>query len=150
MKKVLTTLPALLFLATISFADDGVERKEDMEAIRATIQHYFNGHATGDKDEFRKAFHPEAKLFWIKDGAFTQRPSQEWIDGMKGGAPVDEAKRKRSIESIDIAGHAAVVRIRLDYPAADIVDFMSMLKIEGEWKIVNKIFHTSPKVAVKK
>ncbi|HYP02166.1 MAG TPA: nuclear transport factor 2 family protein [Pyrinomonadaceae bacterium] len=57
----------------------------------------------------------------------------------------DEAQRKRSIESIDITGNAAVVKVLLDYPSARLTEYMSMLKIDGEWKIVNKTFVSEPK-----
>jgi hypothetical protein len=38
-----------------------------------------------------------------------------------------------------------VGKIVLDYPNALITDYMSLLKIDGEWKIVNKIFTVQPK-----
>lgn len=45
---------------------------------------------------------------------------------------------------VDVTGNAAVARIELDYPAAFITDYFSLLKIDGEWKIMNKIFHVRP------
>ena len=43
-------------------------------------------------------------------------------------------------ESIDITGDAAVVKLVLDYPSAYITDYMTLLKIDGRWWIVNKAF----------
>jgi hypothetical protein len=114
-------------------------------AVRQAIEHYFRGHATGDGQHFQKVFHPEAKLFWMRDGKFTQRTSADYIAGASGKPAPDEAQRKRSIESIDITGNAAVVKVLLDYPNARLTDYMSMLKIDGEWKIVNKTFVSEPK-----
>lgn len=114
-------------------------------AVRQAIEHYFRGHATGDGQHFRKVFHPEAKLFWMRDGKFTQRTSEEYIAGAPGKPAPDEAQRKRSIEKIDITGNAAVVKVLLDYPSARLTDYMSMLKMDGEWKIVNKTFVSEPK-----
>ncbi|HJU53866.1 MAG TPA: nuclear transport factor 2 family protein, partial [Pyrinomonadaceae bacterium] len=93
----------------------------------------------------KKAFHPEAKLFWIRDGQFTQRTSADYIAGAPGKPADDEAQRKRSIEMIDITGNAAVAKVVLDYPNAKLTDYMSLLKIDGEWKIVNKTFVAEPK-----
>jgi hypothetical protein len=42
-------------------------------------------------------------------------------------------------------GNAAVGKIELDYPNATLTDYTSMLKIGGEWTIVNKIFTSEPK-----
>lgn len=114
-------------------------------AVRQAIEHYFRGHATGDGQHFQKVFHPEAKLFWMREGKFAQRTSAEYIAGAPGKPAPDEAARKRSIQSIDITGNAAVVKVLLDYPNARLTDYMSMLKIDGEWKIVNKTFVSEPK-----
>jgi hypothetical protein len=115
------------------------------QGVRASIENYFRGHSTGDGEYFKKAFHPDAKLFWIRDGKLSTRTSAEYIAGAGGKAPADEPERKRRIESIDITGNAAVVKVTLDYPAVRFTDYMSMLKIDGEWKIVNKTFYAEPK-----
>jgi hypothetical protein len=117
----------------------------EQEAVRKTVELYFQGQATGDGNYFRKAFHPEAKLFWVRDGKFTQRTSEEFAAGASGKPATDEAQRKRTIESIDVTGNAASVKVALDYPSVKYTDYLSLLKIEGEWKIVNKIFFAEPK-----
>lgn len=114
-------------------------------AVRIPLENYLKGHATGDSTYFKKAFHPEAKLFWIRDGKFTQRTSASYISGASGKPADDEAQRKRSIASIDITGNTAVAKIILDYPNALLTDYMSLLKVDGEWKIVNKIFNVQQK-----
>jgi len=114
-------------------------------AVRAAIEHYFRGHATGDGENHKKVFHPDSKLFFIRDGKLTQVTSADYIARAPGKPAEDEAKRKRHIESIDITGNAAVVKLVLDYPSAKLTDYMSMLKVDGEWRIVNKIFYAEPK-----
>lgn len=120
-------------------------QNQDEAGVRQAIEFYFQGHATGNGEHFKKAFHPEAKLFWIRDGQLTQRTSAEFAAGASGKPAPDEDKRKRSIESIDITGNAAVAKIVLDYPQVRFTDYMSLLKINGEWKIVNKTFVSEPK-----
>jgi hypothetical protein len=46
---------------------------------------------------------------------------------------------------VDITGNAAMAKIVLDYPQVKFTDYMSLLKIDGEWKIINKTFHAEPK-----
>lgn len=121
---------------------------EDEAAVRATLQHYIQGHATGDAAHMRLAFHPAARLFWSSADTLATRTSDEYIARMSGGKPAaDEATgvRKRRIESVDVTGNAAIGKIVLDYPDAYIVDYMSLLKTNGEWKIINKIFMTEMK-----
>ena len=114
-------------------------------AVRAALEHYFRGHATGQGEHFRKIFHSDSKLFAIRDGKYWQLTSEEYIARAPGKSPADEAQRKRTIESVDITGNAAMAKIVLDYPQVKFTDYMSLLKIDGEWKIVNKTFYAEPK-----
>jgi hypothetical protein len=135
---------AAVAAAVVVWLPAGAQNQEEA-AVRATIENYFQGHATGNGDYFRKAFHPEAKLFWIRDGQLATRTSEEFASGASGKPAPDEAQRKRRIESIDITGNAAIVKVSLDYPDAHFIDYMSMLKLDGQWKIVNKTFYVERK-----
>jgi hypothetical protein len=145
MKKFALLLAAVLIAVVASWWPTTNAQSQDEAGVRQAIEYYFQGHATGDAEHFKKAFHPEAKLFWIRDGQFAQRTSADYIAGANGKPAPDEDKRKRSIASIDITGNAAVVKVVLDYPQARLTDYMSLLKINGEWKIVNKTFVSEPK-----
>jgi hypothetical protein len=114
-------------------------------AVRVPLENYLKGHATGNPAFMKKAFHTEGKLIFIREGKYATRTFEEYINGMSGKPADDEAKRKRWIESVDIAGNAAVGKIILDYPNGRFVDYMTLLKIDGEWKIVNKSFYLEPK-----
>jgi len=145
MKRILPVIACALLLGALASKATVPAQGSEEAAVRAAIEHYFRGHATGNGEHFRKVFHPDSKLFWIKDGKLTQLTSEEYISRASGKPPADEAERKRSITSIDITGNAAVVKVLLDYPSARLTDYMSMLKIDGEWKIVNKTFVSEPR-----
>ena len=113
----------------------------EYQAVAATVKLYFQGHATGNGDFFRRAFHTDAKLFWVKDGALAQRTSAEFAGGASGKPADDEAKRVRKIAMIDIADDAAIAKVELEYPDVSFVDYLSLLKLDGKWVVVNKIFH---------
>ena len=139
MKKLILSV-ALLAAASLAVLPFARAQNAEEAAVRAAIEHYFRAHATGLGEHHRKVFHPEAKLFFVNEGKFTQRTSEEYIAGSPGKPAADEAQRKRTIEMIDITGDAAVAKLVLDYPNAKLTDYMSLLKIDGEWRIVNKIF----------
>src|ERR671912_1209300 len=139
MKKIILSV-ALLAAASLAVLPFVRAQNAEEAAVRAAIEHYFRAHATGLGEHHRKVFHPEAKLFFINDGKFAQRTSEEYIAGSPGKPAADEAQRKRTIEMIDITGDAAVAKLVLDYPNAKLTDYMSLLKVDGEWRIVNKIF----------
>jgi hypothetical protein len=117
----------------------------DEVAVRAALDHYIQGHATGDGAHMRLAFNPAARLFWSNADTLATRTVDEYIARMPGKPAADEGARKRRIELVDVTGNAAVGKIVLDYPDAYIVDYMSLLKTNGEWRIINKIFMTEMK-----
>jgi hypothetical protein len=120
----------------------------EKDAVRVPLENYIKGHATGDGEYMRKAFHTEGNLIFIREGNFMTRSFADYISGFSGKPAADEANRKRSIEAIDVSGNAAVAKIILDYPTTRFVDYMSLLRINGEWKIVTKIFYAEPKKPV--
>lgn len=109
-------------------------------AVRKALEHYLQGHATGSGAEFTMAFQDSANLYFIRDGKMQIRTSKDYIAGAPGKPADDEAKRKRRIDFIDVTGTAAVAKITLEYPTVTFVDYMSLLKVGDEWKIVAKIF----------
>lgn len=140
--RVLACGALVLALGTGSaVAQTGSDPASEEAAVRAALQHYLDGHATGEASHFEIAFHDVADLYWIADGELQTRTSAAYIDGAPGRPAEDEPERKRWIERVDVTGDAAVGTIVLDYPGARITDYMSLLKIDGEWRIVNKIFH---------
>ena len=121
------------------------EAPSEEAAVRAALEHYLLGHATGDGAHHAMVFHPESKLFWIRGDTLNTRTSADYIAGAPGAPAEDEDQRRREITMVDVTGNAAVAKIVLDYPDALLTDYMSLLKIDGEWKIVNKIFTSQPK-----
>lgn len=117
----------------------------DDAAVRAAVDHYLQAHATGDGKHLQGVFHPELKLFFARDGQVTTRPGPEYIAGFRGTPAPDEAARKRWIESVDITGTAASVKVILDYPRTRFTDYFQLVKAGGSWHIVSKTFHAEQK-----
>ena len=138
-------IAALVLAATGAVLLPARAQNAEEAAVRQALEHYFRGHATGQGEHFRKIFHPDAKLFAVREGKYWQLTSEQYIANAPGKPPADEAQRKRVIESVDISGNAAMAKIVLDYPQTKFTDYMSLLKIDGQWMIVNKTFHAEPK-----
>ena len=136
---------SLLLLAALTIAAPALAQEKDEAGARAAVNHYLAGHATGSPDEFRAAFHPKAMLYWNRDGAFAERTSADYIAGASGKPAADEAQRRRAIESLDVTGNAAMAKVVLDYPSVKFTDYLSLVKADGEWRIVNKIFNVERK-----
>lgn len=116
-----------------------------VDAVRAPLEAYLRGHATGLADEFRPAFHPDAQLWGMRNGALIRMTAEQYIVRASGSPAADEAQRRRWIESIDVTGDTAVAKIVLDYPTVLFTDYMALSRIDGRWVIVNKMFQAEPK-----
>ena len=134
---------ALGIVATTSAA----AQSPDEAAVRAAVEHYLQGHATGDGAHHKLVFHDVANLFWIDGTALRTRTGAEYIAGSSGKPAADEARRKRWIEKVDVTGTAATAKVILDYPTVRFTDYFALLKVGGEWKIVTKVFHRESKPA---
>lgn len=135
----------LLLFAALAFAVPAAAQEKDEAGARAAVDHYLAGHATGSSAEFAAAFHPKAMLYWNRDGKFAERTSADYIAGAPGKPAADEAQRRRRIETLDVTGNAAMAKVVLDYPAVRFTDYLSLVKADGEWRIVNKIFNAERK-----
>ena len=141
--KKLNFIPLLSLLFVLSGLANA--QMSDKDAVMIPLENYLKGHATGDGEYFKKAFHAEGNLIWIRDGKVTTRSFAEYIAGATGKPAADEGNRKRRIGSVEIVGNAAMATVILDYPTVRFTDFMTLLKFNGEWKIVNKSFYAEPK-----
>lgn len=122
------------------------QRDESAHAgIRAAINHYFQGHATGDASHFRKAFLPTARVEILRDGKFTSWTLDEYCSFFKGSPANDEGDRIRNIDFVDETGYAGVARVTLVHGAAIFTDYFLLLKVDGEWKIANKVAYSRKK-----
>jgi len=132
-----STLFLLLFLATNIQAQDS-----DYAQIETTLNYYLVGGTNNDFSTLKKAFHKTASMKYISDEYKEVNALEFFEKGMKPGPPQN---RKTRINYINISGNAARAQLEIEYPTFSFIDFMNLLKVDGEWKIVSKIFHRKMK-----
>lgn len=114
---------------------------DDEAAVRAVVEQYFHGIIAYDEEALRNAFHPDAAVIGLnKEGETESVRFDDWVVYTRGTAP-DATGRNNTIVSVDITGTAAVVKTDLNWPHVRYIDYLSLMKSGGEWRIVNKIFH---------
>lgn len=138
MKKTISTLIMLTVVLVSVNA-----QKSDHEMITQTVSYYLDGGTNNDFSTLKKAFHPYAKMKFMRGENYTEVNALEFFK--KAIKPGPKQNRTSKVEEINIAGNAANARLRIDYPKFYFIDYMNLLKIDGEWKIVNKIFHRQNK-----
>lgn len=137
--KRMISLAVLLLIVPALFA-----QTPDEAGVRAVIEQYFKGHATGSSDEMRKAFLSTAHIEGIREGKFVSWTVEEYVAGFRGKPAADEAARKRSIDSVDVSGTAAMAKATLVHGQRTFTDYFVLLKVDGEWKIANKVYSMRP------
>jgi len=64
------------------------------------------------------------------------------VNGLSQTASDDEADAVSRVASIDLIDTVATVRLELDnWTGGRYTDLFTLLKVDGEWKIMNKVFH---------
>lgn len=115
----------------------------DEEAIRATVQSYFEGMYYRDVPRLRRAFHPAACLSGHLGGSFVCLPLDRWLEMVEDRSVPAEAGEAfdMAIIAVDVTGWVAVVKVADLYHGLRFTDFLSLARIDGEWVIVSKVFH---------
>lgn len=137
MKK--TSLFLLLFLIVMK----GFSQTEEDEkaAITKTIYLYFEGMMDRDKSKLDQAFDPSARLIGYRGDRFTVTPYEEWASGTAKGEKRNPADFRNRLIDIEIKGYTAVAKTELFWPGIYYYDFLTLIKIDGQWKIVHKTWY---------
>ena len=140
MRTELARCLGLLMFVLAFAACAAAQQPSEEKLVREAVETYLHGLKFNDVESFRKAFHPEAKLFFVKkDGSLGQLTQEQWYKGFEGSAGKEE-EGELKIVAVDITGNAASVKVREEYPNSIYTDYVSLLKLGGAWKIVNKVY----------
>jgi len=109
---------------------------DELQAIRDTVFDYFEGINQVDRDRLERAFDPSAALKSVDEsGALVVEPI---ADAMARWMRGQVTERRGDILSIDRAG-GQVARVVFDFDG-DYVDFLTLVKLNGHWRIIDKVF----------
>ena len=112
----------------------------DYDAISKTVQTYIAAGKSGLGADMKAAFHEGATIFGYVGNDLFAGPIQQLFDWNDQNGPATELQGR--IASIDIFETVAAVRLELDnWTGHRFTDLFTLLKVDGEWKIINKVFH---------
>ena len=113
---------------------------QDYDAITQLIQHYIEGAKSGIGSAMKPTFHDDATIYGYVGKDLFAGPIQglyDWNDA--NGAAKELVAR---IVSMDVVGTVASVRLESDnWKGHQFTDFFNLLKVDGQWKVMNKVFH---------
>jgi hypothetical protein len=116
----------------------------DEQAIKDTIQTYFDSMFESSGEKAHSAFHPNAKITGEINGELHEMSVADFAEFVASQQPSPKEKGESArldVVSLDIAGKTAVARVRDDYLGMTFLDTLSLLNTDGQWRIYNKLFH---------
>ena len=114
----------------------------DYRALLALAQAYFDAAHEMDADRFASLFHHESAVTKVgEDGNVSVTPIAMWLAGVRTmKAPKQLGfERRDEILSIDVVRELALVKLRFQIPPRHFTDLLSCLRVDGAWKIAQKV-----------
>lgn len=112
--------------------------------VTSALSDYFDGLYNSDTKRLSTVFHPLAHYICATNGSLQYLRMDEYfsiVDRRPSPASLNEARHDRII-SIEFAGPVtAFARAECSIGAKFFTDFLTLVFIDGRWKIVSKVFH---------
>ena len=115
--------------------------------IEKVIKTYFDLLYKGDKDLIERVFLPEASVSSLFNGKIVKID----MDGFRKRIAERQSPesigeiRDDKIISIDIfSPTTAMVKVKCKILHNNYLDYLSLFKVSGKWKIISKVFHMNP------
>jgi hypothetical protein len=113
----------------------------EYDAIVAAVQAYVDGLRVGKADDVSTAFHEDAVMYGFTNGELLGGTIRNLYDFVNtNGAAPDIVTR---LDVIGVTPTTAVVKVDMENDAigADYTDFHTLLKQDGQWKVIAKVYH---------
>ena len=131
------SIRAILTAAAIALTFTPAYADTHFDDISRVVQKYLDGTQHGRPALVEEAFLPSLEVQWLGEGdVLMRRPGPEYIARIEEGT---EVMRHGRIVSIDATERSAMVKVEIEWNSRLYTDYMLMLKVEGEWRISNKI-----------
>lgn len=125
---------------SIAFADSAMA----LDEVRDLLDRYFDGLYHSDAGLLATVFHSAAVYATATEGTLTRLSMPEYlrIVAMRESPATRGEARTDMIESIVFAGPVtALARVRCSIGPRRFTDLLSLVRVEGRWQIIAKVFH---------
>ena len=116
--------------------------KENIKEIENLIANYFMGIFNGDRVKLEACFNENVNIYGdIKEIEYFKN-IKEYLDGVQNRQSPNDLDEpfQMKIIGIDIMGKIAMAKLHVPMLGYNYYDYLSLAKIDSNWKIVNKIF----------
>ncbi|TBR40412.1 MULTISPECIES: nuclear transport factor 2 family protein [Dyella] len=118
----------------------------DVSALRSIAQAYFDAAYEMDAEKFAPLFDSSSSVTKIgANGNVSVTPIATWLDAVRNArAPKEQGfQRDDHVLSIDVEKDLAILKLKLQVPPHAFTDMLSCLRVNGTWKIVQKVMTSS-------
>jgi hypothetical protein len=124
---------------------------EDHQSILVVLADYFNGLYTGDTALLRSVFHPGAALFADLNGQPYHKSLDDYLEGVENRESPEELGEpyQMKVLSVDVTHNIATAKVHVPARGMNYTNYLALVKRDGRWIIVNKIFADVPVRALK-
>lgn len=132
-------MKSLLLLGVLLFSISVSTAQTELEKINETLYDYIDGTANGEPDRVKNAFHKQLNLYHVNNDSLVTWGGQGYINNIKVGR---KSNRIGRVVSVDYENDAAMAKIEILMPSRKRVytDYLLLLKVQGNWKIIHKSF----------
>jgi len=119
----------------------------DIRALLGLAQVYFDAAYEMDAEKFASIFDPASCVTRVgDDGNVSVTPLGNWLAVVRNmKAPQQQgAQRHDQVLSVDVTRDMALLQLKLQVPPRRFTDMLSCLKVNGTWKIVQKVMIAEP------
>ncbi|MGS0891086.1 nuclear transport factor 2 family protein [Burkholderia stagnalis] len=116
----------------------------EITRVHQALLLYFDVMYECDLEKFDQVFHPASSLFGMQDGHFSLRPFARYRAEMAERTPPKSVAQPRVDAVLQIgmlSPEMAFAQVRVRIFDKIFVDNLNLLKFDGKWMIVAKIFH---------
>jgi len=134
------TFRSVVLAAALLLPASVMAQTSEREAVDRAMQKMMRAFEMGDANLAYEVLRRDGMVlgYSTTKGQVVAQTAEEWAKGFPGKPADDEDQRHRSYEILDVNENAAVVKVRLDYPGWDGLDYLALSKIDGQWMIVSK------------
>lgn len=125
----------LLVLLLASFGS--VKAQTDEQLITNTLNDFLEGGTNGEVERFKGAFLRDAVQKAVGNNGVTGMTVESLASRIK---PNQKMERTTRVLSVSYANNAATAITETAYATNKIIDFLNLLKVGNEWKIVSRVY----------
>ena len=110
-------------------------------AIEAVVTDYLEGMIWNDPERLRRAMHPLCMQAGHYKGQLEFYDRDAFIEALENEATEEPGTPyEAEIASIDMTGDVAVVKVTDTCFGSSFTDYLTLIKIDGQWRIAMKAF----------